>query len=169
MVASLACARDWIEASPVLVSYTDIVYPADHVRRLMESGGDIALTYDTEWQSLWTRRFGDPLIDSESFKIDDRGILRDIGRAPRTLDDVEGQYMGLLKFTSEGWQTVCRHLDSVPAATMDRLDMTTLLRQLIEQGASIHAVPVAGNWGEVDESSDLDIYEKAITDGELTL
>jgi hypothetical protein len=36
---------------------------------LLESGGDIALTYDKNWLNLWKKRFGDPLIDAESFKL----------------------------------------------------------------------------------------------------
>lgn len=169
MVGSLVCGRAWIGDAPVIVSYTDIVYPAAHVHSLSACDADIALTFDTAWQELWTQRFGDPLIDSESFQTDQRGRLIDIGRKPDTLEDVRGQYMGLLKFSTEGWKAVCRHLDSLPASAVDALDMTTLLRQLIEHGQDIQTVPVAGNWGEVDEVSDLELYERAISKGQLTL
>jgi choline kinase len=159
MVVSLCCAATWLEAGPVVVSYSDIFYPAEAVRKLMAAPGDIALTYDPNWLELWSRRFADPLSDAETFRLDGDRVI-EIGKKTDTLTDIQGQYMGLLKFTPAGWQAVYTHLASMTENTLARLDMTSLLAGLIANGTPVHAVAVEGPWGEVDSASDLAVYEK---------
>ena len=169
MVASLCCARVWLEEEPVLVSYSDIFYPASTARRLAASPADIAISYDPDWLTLWQARFAHPLEDAESFALDGEGCLTDIGRKVDTLDAIGGQYMGLVKFTPDGWREVVACLAALDDAQLRRLDMTTLLGKLIERGARIQAVAHSGAWGEIDSASDLAYYQARIDDGLLDL
>lgn len=164
MLSSLLCAGPWLEAAfatgekEAVISYADIVYPADHVRTLRAQGGDapVAITYDTRWEELWRVRFDDPLSDAESFACAD-GLLRDIGRTPHSLGDVQGQYMGLLRVTPQGWEAMtaaCRDLGAEVAHT----DMTGFLRLLMARHVPIATVPVQGRWCEVDSQDDLRAY-----------
>ena len=98
MVSSLCCANEWLEANTCIVSYSDIFYEASAVRSLIESKADISLTYDPNWLELWTKRFGDPLLDAETFRLNPDGTLAEIGKKPKTVEEIQGQYMGLLKF-----------------------------------------------------------------------
>jgi hypothetical protein len=75
--------------------------------------------------------------------------------------------MGLLRFTPEAWRAAEALLAGVDAKTRDAMDMTTLLRALLESGFAIRTVDAAGQWGEVDSSDDLTLYEKMIREGEL--
>jgi L-glutamine-phosphate cytidylyltransferase len=159
MVMSLACASAWLTSDVCLVSYSDIAYPAATARRLAAASGDIAITYYKDWRRLWEARFKDPLSDAESFRLDDSGRLLDIGARPRSLDEVQGQYMGLLRFTPGGWQSVEGILGGLDAAQRDKLDMTSLLRLLLARGQAITAVPVEEPWYEVDSQSDLELYQ----------
>jgi choline kinase len=165
MVASLACAHDLLSSRNCLAAYSDIVYHPDHVKRLAQADGDIAVTYDTRWEELWRLRFADPLSDAETF-ITDNGALREIGARPQSIDQVQGQYMGLMKFTPRGWSLVRDALAALPPASLDALDITALLGLLLEQGASVSAVPVDGRWAEVDSGDDLAAYERAIADNQ---
>lgn len=159
MVSSLACARSWLGETPCVVSYADIVYPADTVRRLASAPGDIAIAYDVNWLDLWSLRFADPLEDAETFRIDDSGVLLEIGDRARTIDEIQGQYMGLLKFTPAGWAHVENYLGTVSPADADRLDMTGLLRRVIHAGTTVQTVPIEGRWFEFDSERDLRLYE----------
>lgn len=47
--------------------------------------------------------------------------------------------------------------------------MTSLLSRLISAGVSIHAVPTAPGWGEVDSESDLAYFTAAVTRGDIAL
>ncbi len=164
MVQSLRAADAWLAAAPCLVSYGDIVYSATAARALMASTADIAITFDTNWRALWSARFEDPLSDAETFRIDDDGRLIEIGGRAASLDDVRGQYMGLLKFTPAGWSTVEGYLASLPPSEVDRLDMTGLLRRLLALGVRIDTVPVSDRWFEVDTERDLLVYETMLAE-----
>ena len=154
MVESLATAASWLRASPVLVSYGDIVYSAATARALAAAAQDLAIAYDPGWQQLWERRFDAPLDDAETFRLDHRGLLAEIGGRPASMADVQGQYLGLLRFTPAAWALVEQVLRSESAP--HGADMTGLLRFLLrEPGVEIGAVPVSGPWCEFDHPSDV--------------
>jgi choline kinase len=160
MVRTLECAKDLLRSGPCLMSYSDIAYHPDHVRALSACPGDIAITYDKLWHELWSMRFEDPLSDAETFLQED-GVLKTIGGKTHDLSDIQGQYMGLVLFRPAGWNLAEQKLSSLgPAA--DKLDMTSLLRALLTDGAEIRTVPVAGKWCEADNQDDLAQYEKRI-------
>lgn len=77
--------------------------------------------------------------------------------------------MGLLKFTPHSWENVETLLTTLDPQTRDRLDMTGLLRRLLQQGLSIETIGTDGQWGEIDNPSDLALYERMAKDGELLL
>jgi choline kinase len=131
---------------------------------LAASHHQVALSYDKDWQKLWSlRNNGNPLEDAETFLAED-DLLLEIGAKPQNLEQVRGQYMGLLKLTPEGWHIWldrCRSLDSA----VDTTDMTGFLRLLLADGVQIGAVPVDGAWCEVDNERDLALYEAALAAG----
>ncbi|MBF0179869.1 MAG: phosphocholine cytidylyltransferase family protein [Magnetococcales bacterium] len=156
MVTSLACAAAWLEEGPCIVSYSDIFYDAGAVASLMATPASLAVTYDPNWRALWERRFGDPLRDAESFRLDGRGHLLEIGNRPGSVEEVEGQYMGLLRFTPEGWAEVSRIRAALPGEEADRMHMTGTLQKVIEAGrVTVAAIPYPRAWGEVDSPEDL--------------
>jgi choline kinase len=169
MVMSLVAAATWLQSDSVVISYADIFYERDVVRDLATSSGDLVVAYDRRWRSLWARRFVDPLSDAETFRTDARGDLIDIGRRTTQIDEIQGQYMGLLKFTPQAWRAVEAVLAAADAKTRDAMDMTTLLRALLDSGFRIGTVAIAGQWGEIDSSDDLELYEKMIREGDLCL
>ena len=59
------------------------------------------------------------------------GQLLEIGGKTTRIEEIEGQYMGLLKFTPAAWSAVESLLGELDAPTRDRLDMTGLLRRLL--------------------------------------
>jgi L-glutamine-phosphate cytidylyltransferase len=169
MVMSLVAAASWLRSDSVVISYADIFYGRDIVRDLAASSGDLVVAYDRDWRSLWSQRFVDPLSDAETFRTDARGNLIDIGRRTTDINDIQGQYMGLLKFTPEGWRAVEAVLAALDQKTRDAMDMTTLLRRLLGTGFPISTLGITGQWGEIDSSGDLELYETMIREGELCL
>jgi L-glutamine-phosphate cytidylyltransferase len=170
MVMSLAAAADWLRSAPTIVSYADIFYRSELVRGLAQAPGDLVITYDRSWQKLWSRRFADPLSDAETFRTDAKGTLLEIGGKTNRIEEIQGQYMGLLKFTPASWYTVASLLAGLDAVVRDRLDMTGLLRRLLAANSvriSTHATD--GQWGEIDNPGDAELYQQMVADGELTL
>jgi len=169
MVMSLAAAAPWLRSGPVLVSYADIFYAHDVVRNLAQAPGDLVVAYDPRWKSLWSRRFADPLSDAETFRTDARGNLLEIGKRAAHIEEIQGQYMGLLKFTPYAWDAVERLLAGLDAKARDKLDMTSLLSVLLASSYPIGTVAISGPWGEIDSWDDLALYERMIQEGELCL
>ena len=160
MVSSLAAAAEWLQEASCIISYSDIFYGVDAVRQLAESFAPLAITYDPNWQDLWTRRFGDPLLDAETFRISDDGRILEIGQRPSKLNEIEGQFMGLLKFTPEAWHVLNTVRDTISDDTRDKLDMTGALQRIIESGnIDVTGIPHSGDWGEVDSVQDLSVYQ----------
>ena len=164
MVATLAAAASRLQEKPCLVSYSDIVYHPKTVLALSETPGDIVISYDLLWLFLWRDRFEDPLDDAETF-ISKDGCLVEIGSKPDSLEEIQGQYMGLLKFTPKGWRQTKNLLQSFPQELQDRIDMTSLLRFLIEDKTIVTTVPIKGRWCEVDRLKDRTVYERRIKEG----
>jgi L-glutamine-phosphate cytidylyltransferase len=170
MVMSLVAASAWLRSGPVIVSYADIFYRGEVVHGLACTAGELVIAYDRAWRHLWSRRFADPLADAETFRIDSKGELLEIGGRTTRIEDITGQYMGLLKFTPEAWSTIETLLHKLDPATRDRLDMTGLLRHLLgENKFSINTYATDGPWGEVDSLEDVALYEAMVQKGELQL
>ena len=160
MVSSLACALTWLQAEPCIVSYSDIFYSPLAVKSLMACSASLAVTYDPNWLQLWTQRFGDPLLDAETFRLTAEHNLKEIGNKPKLVHEVEGQYMGLLRFTPEGWSEMLRIRAGLNSEQCDKMHMTGTLQKVIDAGrVNIAAVPYTGEWGEVDSAADLASYQ----------
>lgn len=162
MVHTLFCAREAIRGD-VMISYTDIIYRETVVRALQESPHDISVVVDRDWRALWQARMEDPLSDAETLKLDEEGRILELGKRPRSLDEIEGQYIGLLKLSPAGARAFVEHYDGLDREAMyDGKDfrnmyMTSFIQSLINSGVDVHAVPISGGWLEVDEASDLEI------------
>lgn len=170
MVMSLATAAAWLRSGPVIVSYGDIFYRSELVRELVGAAGGLVIGYDRAWRSLWSRRFVDPLADAETFRISAEGQLLEIGGRTTQVEDIQGQYMGLFKFTPPAWGVVETLLGALDPPTRDRLDVTGLLSRLIA-GADLPIGTIAtyGQWGEIDSPQDVALYEAMVKEGELLL
>lgn len=168
MVSSLACVQEWLQAEPCIVSYSDIFYSSQAVKSLMDCSASLAVTYDPNWLELWTHRFGDPLLDAETFRLNSDKTLAEIGNKPKSVQEVQGQYMGLLRFTPEGWGEVLRIRANLPSAECDRMHMTGTLQRVIEAGhIAIEAIPYELSWGEVDSAEDLAAYQEPSMPGAI--
>ena len=158
MVSSLLTANDWLRNDTCIISYSDIIYEKKIIDQLTKSKGDIVITYDPNWLNLWKMRFEDPLIDAENFRIKNN-ILEDIGGKPKNLSSIQGQYMGLIKFTKDGWNKIENFLNKLNQNEVDDLDMTQLFKKLLKQGFVINCVAITGKWLEVDTKNDLINYQ----------
>lgn len=170
MVMSLAKAASWLRAGPAIVSYADIFYRSELVRGLAAAPGRLVIAYDRAWRNLWERRFTDPAADAETFRVDAAGQLLEIGGKTGRIEDIEGQYMGLLKFTPPAWTAIEALLNTLDPAVRDRLDVTGLLRRLLSGKVfPVSTFPADGQWGEIDSPEDVALYQQMATEGELLL
>jgi choline kinase len=156
MVSSLECADSWLSSGPCIVSYSDIFYQPSAVRNLINSAALLAVTYDKNWRQLWEKRFGDPLLDAETFKLNANSEVIEIGQKPSSVEEIQGQYMGLLRFTPESWAEVKRIRSHLSGQQCDSMHMTDTLQLVIDAGhCAVSAIEYCDEWGEVDCENDL--------------
>lgn len=173
MVASLFAARALFDGrDDLIVAYSDIVYEKRVLEALIHAPGAIATVIDRDWLSLWSARMEDPLADAETLRLNDDGTLREIGLKPKSLADIEGQYVGLTKFAASVQRDVLAYYDALPrdrqfdGRNFDQMFMTSFLTSLMNQ-FSIHAAPTHAGWLEVDTLEDLTRYEAMHAAGDL--
>ena len=167
MVYSLFCGRQYLQNSHTVVSYSDIVYQGEIVSELLDCSADIAIAYDPNWLELWSRRFVDPLCDAETFRLSETEDLVAIGEKPVNLAEVQGQYMGLLKFSPTGWSQIKSYLCEIGESRCLGLDMTTLLQNLVKANVPIKCVRNSKAWCEIDSLEDLACYLELNRSGKL--
>jgi L-glutamine-phosphate cytidylyltransferase len=161
MLATLCCARDWLVRHPCVITYSDIAVRSQHIARLGAIHSDLAIANNLKWQSLWATRFEAPLVDAETFSAV-QGQLKSIGARAQHLDEIGGQFMGLVKTTPIGWAALDSILMSDPNFVRDG-DTTKLLARALAQRVVIDVVDCAGGWIEIDSQSDADLVETALS------
>lgn len=168
MVYSLWAAREALKGQrDVIVSYSDIVYEPRVLTALMQTSGDVAVTVDTGWLSYWQKRFADPLSDAESLKIE-RGRIVEIGNKVASLDEIQAQYIGLLKFSGAGIGMLLDLMEGLHSGRItspkpfEKVFMTDLLQVMIARGTGVFPAPVRRGWLEVDSLDDRCIAERLL-------
>ena len=160
MVWTLFCAEKELEGD-VIVTYGDIVYSADVLKALLADKSDISVTIDLDWEAYWRARLENPLEDAETLKLDSDGFVKELGQRPNDLSEIEGQYMGLMKFTAIGAEALksvfkeAKQRRQIRGKPVENAYMTDLLQEMIDRGHKIKSVPVHGGWIEVDTVDDL--------------
>lgn len=167
MVWTLFCAEEDFEGGFIL-AYGDIVYSPAVLKALMVSDADISTTIDLDWEEYWRARNEDPLEDAETLKLSSDGAILEIGQKPKSISEIEGQYMGLIKFSAKGVEILkkvfhnAKIAGSIRGKQPEKAYMTDLLQNIVDLGYRIQAIPVHGGWIEVDTVEDLE--SKTLTD-----
>jgi hypothetical protein len=108
---------------------------------------------------LWKKRFDNPLEDLETFQVDSNGTLKDIGSKPTSYDQIGGQYMGIVKFTPNGWNLFMQSLKNT-TKSLEKVDMTSMLNATLRSGIEIQCVRCSDLWLECDNLNDVKVYER---------
>jgi len=167
MVSTLFCAEKEMTGD-IIISYSDIIYHSELLLKLKKSRAGISVLIDKNWLELWSMRMENPLADAETLKVDSHGNITEIGKKPRSLADINGQYIGLIKISSSALDKVksfYHNLDQnalYDGKSFHKMYMTSLLQLIIERLAPVKAVPVAGGWLEIDSVDDLKAYKENI-------
>lgn len=179
MVETLFCAREKLDDS-VIISYGDIIFEKKVLQKLIDTEDEMSVIVDLDWKKYWKLRFENPLDDAESLIVDDLKIIKSIGQKPQSLDEIQGQYIGLMKFQNNGISKLINFYDQSknqslegtnplnPNLPFEKSYMTDLLQGLIYEGNKIKAVSINNGWLELDSLNDYKIYQKMYDDGSLS-
>ena len=161
MLHSLFCAEDHMtDDGDIIISYGDIIYHASVLEELLQSKDPCSIVTDIDWRHYWQSRMDDPLKDAETFRwnTQTRQIF-ELGKKPKTLEDIQGQYIGLFKITSTHVKAFKQHYEMFKNSHLNYKNayMTDFLQYLIEQNFPVFGVPIQNHWAEFDTVEDLEV------------
>lgn len=166
MVYSLFCAADQFpEGHDLVISYGDIIYEQSVVEEILNCEAPVCVVVDQHWRDLWTERFDDPLEDAETLQVDKNDQIKEIGSRPGSYDDIEGQYIGLIKVRDDYIEKFEEIYQDLSDGGTTSVEMTHFIQHLIDIGWSVQAVPIEGKWLEVDTIADLEWYQDELDAG----
>lgn len=160
MLSSYLAAGHRLREAGGIVHYGDVTTSKQNLQNLASHSGDIVVANNRAWKELWSYRFADPLADAESF-VSDAGRLVDIGRRVNSYEEIQGQFMGLIKFSARGWKLFEGAICDVQT-NLRSDDTTSILRRLLHHGANIDVVDMPGGWIEVDTAIDLGVANRIL-------
>jgi choline kinase len=176
MMASLHCARPLFDGTDdVVVAYGDIIYEPRVLKALLATAAPLAVVVDLGWQSLWRLRMDDPLSDAETMKLDADGNIVELGRKPHSLEEIQGQYIGLFKVDRAFAPHFFERYEQLSNDALfegrprEKMYMTSYLQHQINCGMQVRAALVMNGWLEVDSVQDLQRYESALVQSDLSL
>ena len=147
----------------LVIAYGDIVYETRVLRALLDCDAPIALAVDREWYRYWSARMDDPIADAETLTLIDGNRITELGKKPRSLEDIQGQYTGLIKVRADHVRKIYQVWRSMDKNTLydgkdfDNMYMTSFLQYLIDNSWDVHATFTDNGWAEVDCEGDLTV------------
>ena len=152
----------------IYVSYGDIVLSSKNIELLLASDSDMNVVIDRDWEKLWSLRMDDYMGDVESLKIFEDRIV-EIGKKPLSKNDIQGQYIGVLKVRRDllieklksylSWVNEGEDQDIV--ALRKNIYLTDFIQKNIDQGVHVKPVFINGGWLELDSVADLTAYDES--------
>ena len=175
MVSTLFMADEILNSGdPVIVSYGDIIYQKEILRRVISCNAPICLPVDVQWERYWSARMPNPLDDVETLKLSPVNDVIELGKKPTSLSEIQGQYIGLMKFNASlagQLTTIYNGLDrsgDYDGKDFDNMYMTTFLQILIDRKWRARAIKIENGWLEVDTPKDLELYDTMYRNGALS-
>lgn len=179
MVETLFCAEEELNG-PVIVSYGDIIFEKSVLEKIMNVDEEFSVVVDKEWGKYWSARFENPINDAESLKLDNDGYITEIGQKVSDIAQIQGQYIGLMKFQGNGLDFIKQFYHHErneskkgknplnPKLPFEKSFMTDFLQGLINAGCKLKSVPISNGWLELDTMNDFDLYNTMYKNKEIS-
>lgn len=161
MVVSLFSAVKIMEGDDLLITYGDIVYNESVINNILKDDSKIGVVIDKQWRKYWEARMDNPIDDAETLSINDMGEITEIGKKPKSLDEVQGQYIGIIKIRKDFVKSFVDYYYKLDrnafydGNNFNNMYMTSFLQKITDELIPIRPILINNGWMEVDEPSDL--------------
>jgi choline kinase len=153
----------------IVVSYSDILFDSNVVKRLLTSDHDISVVVDIDWKGYYVNRKDHPLSEAENVIFDSNNQVLKIGKIGTQKEEVHGEFIGMIKLTNRGAEIFKENFHRVKklywnkpfqrAATFQKAYLTDMIQELVDIGVKVHCVIIERGWKEIDTVED---YQKAL-------
>tara|TARA_A100001011_G_C14281939_1_gene831991 strand:+ start:1472 stop:2212 length:741 start_codon:yes stop_codon:yes gene_type:complete len=166
ILESLFCAKKAIKGN-CLISYSDIIFKKNIVKKLIKSKASISILVDTDWKKIYRGRTQHPISQAENVYFDKNLILKNVGKNLKEKES-NGEFIGMLKLNSEGVKIFKHYYKKAKsnfkknnfynAKTIKKAYLTDFFQYLISNKKKIKCILIKKNWMEIDTVQD---YKRA--------
>jgi L-glutamine-phosphate cytidylyltransferase len=153
----------------IIISYSDILFDSNVVKRLIESDHDISVVVDIDWRGYYVGRKDHPISEAENVIFDSNNQILKIGKIGTQKEEVHGEFIGMIKLTNRGAEIFKENFHRVKklywnkpfqrAITFQKAYLTDMIQELVDIGIKVHCVIIERGWKEIDTVED---YQKAL-------
>ena len=163
----------------IIVSYSDIVFELDLLKKMILVEGDFNCAVDDNWKEYWLKRYGKIDFDTESLVINKDNNITELGLENPPIEKISARYIGLLKFSKAGLKFIQKTMRDAhenfakdepwqqSGKPVSKAYMTDLLNAIIESGREVKAIHFNNGWIEFDTNEDYENAMKWVTNGEI--
>lgn len=166
MVESLMCIDKDYFTSDIIISYSDILFSENLLKKVLSSRDEVVIAADLNWRNYWHRRYGTTETDLESFSVNAFGYITDIGKAVETSEQLKHRYIGLNKFS---YKAIHKGIDLYNKKRDEQSEwypsgkkfrqgyFTDFIQMLIDNDVKAKAAETHGDWLEFDTAVDYEM------------
>ena len=171
MNESLFCALE-LSNSPVLVTYSDIVFEQKIIQQMLEITDGIRLAVNLNWKKYYQNRTMHPLSEAENVLIENGRILQIRKNISKALENQQiGEFLGIMMLSSDQIKILLERYSDLKknhtgtfhsSSSLHNAYLTDMLQEIINFGIDVNPVFTEGRWFEIDTPEDLKNAEKSI-------
>ena len=171
MNESLFCALK-PSNSPILVTYSDIVFEQKIVQQMLEIIDGIRLAVNLNWKKYYQNRTMHPLSEAENVLVENGRILQIRKNISESLQNQQiGEFLGIMMLSSDHVKILLERYSYLKknhvgtfqnSSSLSNAYITDMLQEIIDSGINVNPVFTEGRWLEIDTPEDLKNAEKSI-------
>ena len=171
MNESLFCALE-PSNSPVLVTYSDIVFEQKIIQQMLEITDGIRLAVNLNWKKYYQNRKNHPLSEAENVLVENERILQIRKNISKSLQNQQiGEFLGIMMLSSDHVKILLERYSYLKknhigtfhnSSSLSNAYITDMLQEIINCGINVNPVFTEGRWFEIDTPEDLKNVEKLI-------
>ena len=169
MNESLFCALE-PSNSPVLVTYSDIVFEQKIIQQMLEITDGIRLAVNLNWKKYYQNRSMHSLSEAENVLVENERILQIRKNISKSLQNQQiGEFLGIMMLSSDHVKILLERYSYLKknhvgvfhsSSSLSNAYLTDMLQEMIDCGATVKPVFIEGKWFEIDTPEDLKNAEK---------
>ena len=171
MNESLFCALE-LSNSPVLVTYSDIVFEQKIIQQMLEITDGIRLAVNLNWKKYYQNRKNHPLSEAENVLVENERILQIRKNISKSLQNQQiGEFLGIMMLSSDHVKILLERYSYLKknhigtfhnSSSLSNAYITDMLQEIINSGINVYPVFTEGGCFEIDTPEDLKNAEKLI-------
>ena len=168
---SLFCALE-PSSSPILVTYSDIVFEQKIIQQMLEITDGIRLAVNLNWKKYYQNRKNHPLSEAENVLVENGRILQIRKNISKSLENQQiGEFLGIMMLSSEHVKILLERYSYLKknhmgafhnSSSLSNAYITDMLQEIINCGINVNPIFTEGKWCEIDTPEDLKNAEKSI-------